>query len=134
MSEAKEIVYSRDGEIFRDDESILKEAKNDWMSGEPLDGGYYSGERKDIGIENLVSDIVVEDILNDMESALYDIIGEVAEDALSMSDEKKEELRDIITKFIVNNCSCSCFAVENIKYHSFLYETNDCELKMSQVK
>ena len=125
MSEQKTIVYSRDGEIFQEDEGLIDDAREDWIAGEPEYGGYYSGERRDIVVEDLVSDIVVEEILNGMDEALYDIVGEAAEDALYISDEKKEELRNIITNFIGENCSCRCWAVDDVKYHNFKNETND---------
>ena len=125
MSEQKTIVYSRDGEIFQEDEGLIDDAREDWIAGEPEYGGYYSGERRDIVVEDLVSDIVVEEILNGMDEALYDIVGEAAEDALYISDEKKEELRNIITNFISENCSCRCWAVDDVKYHNFNNETND---------
>ncbi len=120
MSDDKYIVYSRDGEYFYDDEGVIDDAREDWMSGEPEDGGYYSGERVDIIASDLVSDCVVDDILERMGESLHDIVGDHAEDAIiSISDEKKEELRNIITNFISENCSCSCWAVNNVQYHSF---------------
>ena len=63
MSDDKYIVYSRDGEYFYDDEGVIDDAREDWMAGEPEDGGYYSGERRDIIVSDLVSDYVVDDIL-----------------------------------------------------------------------
>ena len=125
MSEQKTIVYSRDGDFFYEDEGLIDDAREDWITGEPEDGGYYSGERRDIVVSDLVSDRVVDDILENMYDGLYDIVGEAAEDALYISDEKKEELRNIITNFIGENCSCGCWAVDDVKYHNFNNETND---------
>ena len=34
MSEEKTIVYSRDGEVFYDNEGIIQEARDDWEEGE----------------------------------------------------------------------------------------------------
>ena len=111
MSDDKYIVYSRDGEYFYDDEGVIDDARED--------GGYYSGERRDIIVSDLVSDYVVDDILERMGESLYDIVGDHAEDQISISDENKDELRNIITNFISENCSCSCWAVNNVQYHSF---------------
>ena len=130
MSEEKTIVYSRDGNIFYEDESLIDDAHEDWISGEPEDGGYYYGEKKEIDVVSLVSDSCIDDIMERMYEALYDIVGEFAEDALSITDEKKKELTKIIHQFIKENCSCSCWAVENVKYHSFCNNKTvcDCEL------
>ena len=119
MSEQKTILYSRDGETFYDNEGIIQEARDDWEDGESEDGGYYSGEQRDIDVVSLVSNWAVEDILEQMDHALYDICGEVSEDALSITKEKKAELQEIITNFMKENCTCSCLAVDNVQYHSF---------------
>lgn len=121
MSE-KTIVYSRDGEYFHEEPELVDEMREEWKESKFEPDGYYTGEQKDIDVAGLVSDIVVEDILNGMDQALYHIVGEVSEDALNITDEKKAELKDIITKFMRENCSCSCWAVENVKYHSFTNE------------
>ena len=119
MSEEKIIVYSRDGDIYHEDEGLIDDAYEDWITGEPEDGGYYSGERKEINVDDLVHNWYVDDIIDHMEEGLYDIVGEVADESLSISKEKKDELVNIIKQFMKDNCSCSCWAVENIKYNSF---------------
>ena len=129
MSEEKTIVYSRDGEVFYDDEGIIQEARNDWEEGESEEGGYYSGEQRCIDVASLVSDWAVGDIIESMDQALYDICGEVSEDALSITKEKKAELQKIITNFMKENCTCSCFAVDNVEYHSFMTETPTVQAK-----
>ena len=43
MNEEKTIVYSRDGEMFYEDECVIDEAKVDWITGESDTSGYYSG-------------------------------------------------------------------------------------------
>ena len=129
--EQKTIAYSRDGEFFYEDEGLVDEAREDWISGEPEDGGYYSGELKQIDVANLISDCCVDEIIERMYEALYDMVGEAAEDALSITIEKKEELQEIIKNFIKENCSCSCWAVDNVEYHSF---KTDGELKAPGVE
>lgn len=129
MSEQKTIVYSRDGDFFYEDKDLIDDAREDWISGEPEDGGYYTGERKEINVANLVRDSCVDEIIEHMDEALYDIVGEVAEDALSITNEKKEELERIIRQFIKENCSCSCWAVDNVEYHSFMTETPTVQAK-----
>lgn len=124
MSE-KTIVYSCDGECFYEGAERVDEYREDWMTGEPDDGGYYTGEQKNIDVASLVPDYIVNEILDSMDQSLYDIVGEVSEDALSLSDEKKIELKELITNFMKENCSCSCWAVENVKYHSFPDESGE---------
>ena len=119
MNKQKTILYSRDGETFYDNEGIIQEARDDWEDGESEYGGYYSGEQRDIDVASLVSDWAVGDILESMDQALYDICGEVSEDALSITKEKMAELQEIITNFMKENCTCSCWAVDNAQYHSF---------------
>lgn len=120
--EIKTIVYSRDGEIFYEDEGLIDDAREDWISGEPEDGGYYSGVQKQILVEDLVSDCCVDEIIERMYESLYDMVGELGEDKLSITEEKKNKLQEIIRNFMKDNCSCSCWSVDNVKYHSFLDE------------
>ena len=120
--EIKVIVYSLDGETFYEDEGLIDDAREDWITGEPEGGGYYSGVQKQILVEDLVSDCCVDEIIERMEEALYDIVGEVSEDALDITDEKKKELQEIIRNFMKVNCSCSYWAVDSVQYHSFLDE------------
>ena len=119
MSEEKTIVYSRDGNFFYEDEGLIDDARKDWITGEPEVGGYYSGVQKQILVEDLVSDCCVDEIIERMEEALYDIVGELGEDRLSITEEKKKELYEIIRNFMKENCTCSCEAVDNVQYHSF---------------
>ena len=121
--ETKVIVYSIDGETFYEDECLIDDAREDWITWEPEGGGYYSGVQKQILVEDLVSDCCVDEIIERMEEALYDIVGELGEDRLSITYEKKKELQEIIRNFIKVNCSCSCWAVDSVQYHSFLDET-----------
>ena len=118
----KAIVYSRDGEIFYGNKGIIDEARDDWEAGESEEVGYYTGERREIDVANLIPNHMVNEIIGYMDEALYDIVGEVSEDALDMSGEKKKELHEIIRNFMQDNCSCSCWAVDNVQYHSFLDE------------
>ena len=119
MNEEKTIVYSRDGNFFYEDEGLIDDAREDWITGEPEVGGYYSGVQKQILVEDLVSDCCVDEIIEHMEEALYDIVGELGEDRLSIAEEKKKELQRIIRNFMKDNCTCSCWAVDNVQYHSF---------------
>ena len=125
MSEEKTIVYSRDGEMFYEDEGLIDEARGDWISGEPEDGGYYSGVQKHILVDELVPDYCVDEIVERMADALYDIVGELSEDRLHITTGKREELQEIIRNFMKDNCSCSCWAVDNVKYHSFIDECKE---------
>lgn len=119
MSEEKIIVYSRDGDFYHEDKGLIDDAYEDWITGELEEGGYYSGERKEINVEDLVHNWYIDDIVDHMEECLYDIVGEVADNALSISKEKKEELTNIIKQFMKDNCSCSCWSVDNIEYNPF---------------
>lgn len=120
MNEEKTIVYSRDGNFFYEDEGLIDDAREDWITGEPEVGGYYSGVQKQILVEDLVSDCCVDEIIERMREALYDIVGEPAEDNLFITEEKKNELQEIIRNFMKENCSCGCWAVDDVQYHSFL--------------
>ena len=121
--EIKVTVYSLNGGTFYEDEGLIDDAREDWITGEPEGGGYYSGVQKQILVEDLVSDCCVDEIIERMAEALYDIVGELGEDRLSITYEKKKELQEIIRNFMKVNCSCSCWAVDGVQYHSFLDET-----------
>jgi len=109
-NQEKEIVYSRDGEVFYHNEDIIDEAIDE-------DCGYYTGEKHNIDVGNLVSNSAVDVIIDHMNDALYDIVGEVSIDALSITKEKQTELQKIIRQFMKENCSCSCWSVDNVQYH-----------------
>ena len=122
MNEEKTIIYSRDGEIFYEDEGLIDEAREDWIAGESGASGYYSGVQKHILVADLVSDYCVDDIIDGMYDSLYDEVGDMAEDRLHITTGKREELQEIIRNFMKENCSCSCWAVDDVRYHSFLDE------------
>lgn len=123
--EIKTIAYSRDGEFFYGNKNIIDEAKDDYETGDSEEGGYYTGEIREIDVENLIPSNIVNEIIGYMDESLYDIVGEVSEYALDITYEKKKELYEVIRNFMKENCTCSCWAVDNIQYHSFIDEDKE---------
>lgn len=108
MSTESEIVYSRDGERFGG------YSLDDFEQGD----SYYSGERSDVQPSSLVGKYVIDGILEQMDENLADICGEAAEDALSLSSDKQDELEKIIRDFMDKHCAISCYHVVNIQEHT----------------
>jgi putative transcriptional regulator len=107
VSTQPEIVYSEDGEIFGDYHP------DDFESGDR----YYSGERKDITPSSLVSKFVIDSIIEHMDEQLAHLCDEAAEGALSIADDKEDELEKVIHAFMDKHCTISCYRVVNIQEH-----------------
>ena len=99
-------VYSTCGEIFQYED-------HEFDVGER----YYSGVVKHIKPLDLVSDYAVENILEQMDEALYEEVGEVAGGSLDLADTHKVELMEIIKCFMKDHAGVSCFKVVNIEEH-----------------
>lgn len=104
MSKQGELVYSSCGEVFNCDTPDFDEGDT-----------YYEGAVQEIKPSELVSEWTVDTILDQMDEALYEEVGEVAEDNLYLSDESKKELLGIVEAFIENNAKISCYKVVDIK-------------------
>jgi len=104
---AGDTVYSTDGEVFNYDRVDLDVGET-----------YYKGTVVEIRPESLVHEWAVDDIVERMEEALFEEVGEIAEGNLSLSEDKSKELHRIIVEFMKNNCSVSCYKVENITEHT----------------
>jgi len=109
-----EIVYSYDGESFG--------AYNleDFEAGEI----YYSGERVNIKAGSLVSPHFSSELLESMSESLWEESGDAAEGALSLSQEKQDELASIVKAFLDEHCSISCYRVINVKRHKAGHGSN----------
>lgn len=109
-----EKVYSADGEIFGNVEL-------DDLEGECC---YYSGDSLPIKPSELITQWVVDDILERMDERLYDECGDVSEDAIRIENSAKEELKAFIMDFMDKHCKVSCYKVENVKFHEL--PPDDC--------
>jgi hypothetical protein len=107
MSQEKVIVYSLDGEHFNEDKDIIHSSDN----------GYYTGIRKEVDKRDLVSNVAVADIIDGMAERLWEIVGDVAEDNISLSDDNYKKLDSIIREFMEQHLSLTCYEVEEVKYH-----------------
>lgn len=101
-----EQAYSRDGERYFSDIEDL--------GLEPGDG-YFVGDQVEIQPGQLVRDFMVGEILEKMDEALYDEVGEVAEDAISLSEEDADVLHNLIVDFMNSRATVSCYKVVNIR-------------------
>ena len=75
---------------------------------------YYRGERQDIKPRELVGDWFAAGVIEQMGEQLYDIIGELAEDGLQISDEAKDQLQKMIEDWADKNATVSCYRVVDV--------------------
>lgn len=99
-------VYSTCGEVFNYDQIDFD-----------IGDSYYSGTVVEVKPESLVGKWTVDRILEQMDESLFEEVGEVAEDSLDLSQEKKDELFELIKNFMRDNASVTCYKVEDIKEH-----------------
>lgn len=76
---------------------------------------YYKGKSKSIRPSRLLHPLSVYGLLDDMEEQLYEEVGEVAFDNLSMPEDKQEELLCIIKNFVDKHTKVSCYKVVDIE-------------------
>ena len=103
----KDRVYSTCGEVFNDDQP-------DYDVGDL----YYSGYKKKIIPSSLLYVDFVGHIVANMQESLYEEVGEVAEDGLTLSDTQQKGLAELIKKFMDEHVEISCYAVTDIEEHT----------------
>lgn len=108
---ATDLYYSLDGSIFNTDD--LTEL--DLEDGQT----YWQGERVDIKPSSLVDDYVAAQVIERMNEALFDMVGDMSEDRLHISDCEEKELLQIIRKWADKRATLSCWKVENAKEMTF---------------
>ena len=101
-------VYSTCGEVFNYEEPEFD-----------IGDHYYSGDKVEVKPSSLLYSAVPY-MIDSMEEQLYERVGEVAEDAMSLSQEKRNELEKLIENFMDENVEISCYAVENIEEHVWI--------------
>lgn len=99
-------VYSTCGETFNYDQI-------DFDIGDT----YFSGTVVEVSPQSLLSKWTVDTIVEQMEERLYEEVGEASYDALNIPEDKKQELLLIISDFVKENATVSCYKVEDIKEH-----------------
>jgi len=104
-------VYSKCEEVFCDDYP-------DYEVGDH----YYSGTVQHLIPSKILYEGVVDHIIECMEDAVYEECGEVACDAVSMSEDKQQELLDIIKNFVDKNVEISCYKVVDVEEHVMMEE------------
>jgi len=75
---------------------------------------YYEGVINEIVPSKLLSRWTVDTILEQMDEALYETVGEAAFSSLDMDSKMKEELQSIISNFVDDNVVSSCYSVIDI--------------------
>lgn len=99
-------VYSSDGQMFNDEDTLA------FNIGET----YYSGDKVIIKPSELVV-FNVQYIIDLMEDELYERCGEAADGGLDYSQKDKDNLHKLITDFVDDNFKVHSYAVENIEKH-----------------
>ena len=110
----KEIVYSSCGEVFGVDDLA------DYEVGDH----YFSGTKEEVKPSELVGKWIADTIVESMEESLYEVVGDLAEDALHLSESKQQGLLDIIKYYMDENVSISCYKVVDIEEHIVEEEEN----------
>lgn len=76
---------------------------------------YYKGKSESIRPSKLIHPYVVSSILDEMEEQLYEEVGELACDNLTLDEDKQEELLRIIKNFVDKHTKVSCYKVVDIE-------------------
>ena len=108
---APDLYYSADGELFNTDD--LTEL--DLVDGQT----YWQGERVDIKPSDLVGDYVASQVIERMNESLFDMVGEISEGKLHISDHDEKELLQIIKRWSNNRAIVDCWKVKNAKEMTF---------------
>lgn len=103
----REKVYSSCGEVFNDDQP----------EGEVGDF-YYSGYKKEISPSSLLYVDFVEHIVENMQEALYEEVGEVSEGCLTLNGLRQRDLAKLIKTYMDKHVEISCYAVTDIEEHT----------------
>tara|TARA_R110000787_G_scaffold90783_5_gene191509 strand:- start:1769 stop:2104 length:336 start_codon:yes stop_codon:yes gene_type:complete len=104
-------VYSKCGEVFCDDYPEYEVGYH-----------YHRGTVQHIIPSKIMYEDVVDHIIERMEEAVYEECGEVACDAVSMAEDKQQELLAIIKNFVDENVNISCYKVVEVEEHVMMEE------------
>ena len=99
-------VYSTCGEVFNDDSP-------DYDIGDL----YYSGVSKKLIPSEVMYGSIVAQLLEQLEESVYEEVGELACDNVSMPEDKQEELLSIIKSFVDDNVKIDCYKVVDVEEH-----------------
>lgn len=108
---APDLYYSTDGELFNTDD--LTEL--DLVDGQT----YWQGERVEIKPSELISDYIAAQIIERMEESLFDLVGELSEDRLLVSDQQENELLKIVKAWADSEVKIDCWKIKNVKEMTF---------------
>lgn len=109
---APDLCYSTDGELFN---------TGDLTELDLVDGQtYWQGERVEIKPAELVGDYVAAQVIERMNESLFDLVGELSEDGLHISDCEEKELLQIIKKWANKRATVSCWKIKNAKEMTFV--------------
>ena len=97
--------------------STCEEVFNDESPDYDVGDHYCSGIVKKLKPSEIMYESIVDILLEHMEEALYEQVGEVACDNLNMPQDKQVELLGVIKAFVDENVSIDCFKVIDIEEH-----------------
>ena len=98
-------VYSKDGEVFNDEDL------SDYEQGEL----YYVGDKVTVKPSELVDKHCIETLMDQMLENLYGRVGEVADGNMDLAERMKEDLLNVIKRYVDESFKVTCYAVENIE-------------------
>ena len=98
-------VYSTCGEVFNYDTPDFDEGDH-----------YYSGDKVEIKPSDLLFSNVSA-LIDSMEEQLYERVGDIGEGSLSYEKGIHRKATKLLEKFVDENFSVGCYAVENIEEH-----------------
>lgn len=109
--ENKEQVYSMAGEHYYDYKDLMKNLRDYHNIGESVE--VWEADKKEWNHSDFIN---VEGFIYDMQANSMDECGEVAEEYLNgLSDKKKDELKNHIADWFVQNGKINFYGVENEK-------------------
>lgn len=107
----KEQCYSVDNEGYKSWEGMMDDLRESYDEGEEV--LVWEADKKEYKHSDFID---VNVIINDMQCNAYDEAGEVAEEYLNgLSDKKKDELKNHIADWFVQNGKINFYGVENEK-------------------
>jgi len=105
----KEQVYSRDNEKYTDYANLMNDLKETYDIGESVE--VWEADKKEWNHSDFIN---VEGFIYEMQANSMDECGEVAEEYLNgLSDKKKDELKNHIADWFVQNGKINFYGVEN---------------------
>ena len=109
MENKKQVYTQGDGEKWTDYEDLMNDLKEHYNIGEIVQ--VWEADKKEWKHSDFIN---LESILQDIQFAAMDECGEVAEEYLNgLSDKKKDELKDHIADWFVQNGKINFYGVEN---------------------